>query len=97
MTYFALNLAFLVIVAVVAFVAARRQNWAALVLTGAVVLVFTAVFDNIMIAIGLVAYDSAHISGILIGMAPIEDFAYALAAIVGLPSLWVLLERRRRD
>jgi lycopene cyclase domain-containing protein len=97
MTYLALNAGFLAVVAVVAIIAARRQNWAALVLTGAVVLVFTAVFDNIIIAVGLVAYDPTHISGIRIGIAPLEDFAYALAAILGLPSLWVLLERRRRD
>ncbi len=54
----------------------------------------TAVFDNIMISIGLVAYNEALISGAFIGVAPLEDFAYAIAAIVGLPSLWVLLEKR---
>ena len=59
-----------------------------------VLLLMTAVFDNIMIGIGLVGYDPALISGAFIGIAPFEDFAYALAAAVLLPSLWVLLERR---
>lgn len=59
-----------------------------------VLLLMTAVFDNIMIGIGLVGYDPALISGAFIGIAPLEDFAYALAAAVLLPSLWVLLERR---
>ena len=59
-----------------------------------VLLLMTALFDNIMIGIGLVGYDPALISGAFIGIAPLEDFAYAIAAAVLLPSLWVLLERR---
>lgn len=59
-----------------------------------VLLLMTALFDNIMIGIGLVGYDPALISGAFIGVAPLEDFAYAIAAAVLLPSLWVLLERR---
>ena len=56
-----------------------------------VLLVMTAVFDNVMIGIGLVGYDAARISGVFVGMAPLEDFAYAVAALVLLPSVWVLL------
>jgi lycopene cyclase domain-containing protein len=56
--------------------------------------VMTAVFDNIMISVGLVDYAPQLISGAFIGVAPLEDFAYAIAAIVGLPSLWVLLGRK---
>ncbi|MBF4567950.1 lycopene cyclase domain-containing protein [Plantibacter sp. VKM Ac-2880] len=59
-----------------------------------VLLLMTALFDNVMIGIGLVGYDPALISGAFIGVAPLEDFAYAIAAAVLLPSLWVLLERR---
>ena len=59
-----------------------------------VLLLMTALFDNVMIGIGLVGYDPELISGAFIGIAPLEDFAYAIAAAVLLPSLWVLLERR---
>jgi lycopene cyclase domain-containing protein len=59
-----------------------------------VLLLMTALFDNVMIGIGLVGYDPELISGAFIGVAPLEDFAYAIAAAVLLPSLWVLLERR---
>ena len=97
MTYWALNAVFLAVVLVVAVLAARRLPWAAIGLTAAVLLVMTAVFDNLMIAVGLVAYDEARISGAFIGIAPLEDFAYAVAAVVGLPSLWVLLGPRRRS
>ncbi len=96
MTYWALNAIFLGVVLVVALLAARRLRWAAVGLTLAILLAMTAVFDNIMISIGLVAYNESLISGALIGVAPLEDFAYAIAAVVGLPSLWVLLDRRAR-
>jgi lycopene cyclase domain-containing protein len=56
-----------------------------------VLLVFTAVFDNLIIAAGIVAYDPAKISGVMIGIAPIEDFAYTLAAVLVLPTLWGVL------
>ena len=95
MTYWGLNAVFLAVVAVAAIVAARRLRWAAVGLTLAVLLVMTAVFDNVMISIGLVAYNESLISGAFIGVAPLEDFAYAIAAVIGLPSLWVLLEKRR--
>jgi hypothetical protein len=48
-----------------------------------------------MISVGLVDYNPALISGMFVGVAPLEDFAYAIAAVIGLPSLWVLLEGRR--
>ena len=95
-TYWALNAIFLSIVVVLDIIAFRRVRWAAIGVTAAVLLVMTAVFDNIMISVGLVAYNETLISGAFIGVAPLEDFAYAVAAIVGLPALWALLERKPR-
>jgi lycopene cyclase domain-containing protein len=92
-TYWALNASFLAVVAVVAVIAARRVRWAAVGLAAAVLLVLTAVFDNVMIGVGLVDYAPSRISGVLIGSAPLEDFAYAIAAVVGLPAVWSLLPR----
>lgn len=98
MTYWALNAVFLAVVVVVAVVAVlvRRPPAAASVLLGlGVLLVMTAVFDNVMIGIGLVGYNASLISGAFVGIAPLEDFAYAIAAAVLLPSLWCLLGVRR--
>ena len=98
MTYWALNAVFLAAVAVVAVIAVmvrRPPAVASVGLTLGVVLVMTAVFDNVMIGVGLVGYDEAKISGAFIGIAPLEDFAYAIAAAVLLPSLWALLGGRR--
>jgi lycopene cyclase domain-containing protein len=95
MTYWMLNAGFLAGVAVIAVLAVakarRRMPWVAVVITFGVVALLTAVFDNILIAVGIIAYDPALSSGILLGRAPIEDFSYALAAAVLLPSLWILL------
>ena len=99
MNYWALNVFFLAgagIVAVIAAAKVRRTRPAVAVLvTLGILLVFTAVFDNVMIGVGLVGYDPALISGVKIGIAPLEDFAYAVAAAILLPSLWVLLPARR--
>ena len=100
MTYLLLNTVFLAVVAVLLVMALRRGRLRVPALLGtlAVLLVMTAVFDNIMIGVGLlVAYDDDLISGIRIGVAPIEDFAYAIAAALALPALWVLLPSRRRS
>jgi lycopene cyclase domain-containing protein len=94
-----LNGVFLAVVACVAFaavIARRSPRWRAVVLSGLVVMVLTAAFDNVMIAIGLFGYNPQQISGAIIGLAPLEDFAYAIAAVVLLPALWHLLGGRRQ-
>jgi lycopene cyclase domain-containing protein len=101
MTYGLINLPFVIVGLIMLAVASRgagRPSARAIALTGAIVLVMTAVFDNVMIAVGLVGYDPARISGLRIGLAPVEDFAYAVVAVVLLPALWTLLPAgRRRD
>jgi lycopene cyclase domain-containing protein len=68
------------------------------VLAGVVLVGLTLVFDNIMIAAGLFAYADAHISGLRIGLVPIEDLSYPLALAIALPGVWQLIPRgRRRD
>ena len=65
-------------------------------ITAAALFVLTAVFDNVMIGAGLFHYSPEHLTGLRIGLAPLEDFAYPLAAAILLPSLWTVLRRRRR-
>ena len=98
MTYWSLNAFFLGAVAVIALAAVlsgRGPRWKALGLAAIALLATTAVFDNVMIGIGLVDYNPDLISGAFVGVAPLEDFAYAIAAVVLLPSLWHLLEKRK--
>ncbi|WP_250446399.1 lycopene cyclase domain-containing protein [Actinotalea sp. C106] len=74
-----------------------RPSLRALGIAAVVLLVMTAVFDNLMIRSGLVAYDDAERIGWSIGVAPVEDFAYSVAAVLLLPALWHLLGRRRGE
>ncbi len=94
MTYTLLNVVFLALVALVAIVGLvvrRAPRWRAVGLAAVLLLTLTAVFDNVIIGTGLVAYDDSLISGVRIGLAPIEDFAYTVAALVLLPTVWELL------
>ena len=67
------------------------RRMAALFLTLAVLVLLTGVFDNLIVGLGIVSYDEAKISGVLVCVAPLEDFAYAIAAVFALPALWLLL------
>jgi lycopene cyclase domain-containing protein len=96
-TYWLLNVVFLALVlalAVAAIVTRRTPRWRAIVITAGILLIMTAVFDNVMISVGLIGYNSDSISGAFVGVAPLEDFAYSLAAVVALPCLWALLGSR---
>ncbi|WP_336646791.1 lycopene cyclase domain-containing protein [Microbacterium sp. USHLN186] len=97
MSYVLLCAGFIALAAVVALISRRRNRMpslAALAVATGSLLLLTAVFDNVMIAVGLFDYADAHISGIRVGAAPIEDFTYPLAAVILLPALW---SRLRRD
>jgi lycopene cyclase domain-containing protein len=98
MTYWSLNAIFLAVVAVVAVAALlvrRAPRWKAIGLAAIPLLIMTAVFDNVLVGLGIVGYDPSRISGVTIGVAPLEDFAYSIAVVVLLPSLWTLLTPRK--
>ncbi|MET0975541.1 MAG: lycopene cyclase domain-containing protein [Leifsonia sp.] len=99
MSYAALDLIVLAIVAVVAAIALPRRPRLIrpIILTIVVLFALTAVFDNIMISVGLMVYSDEGRSGIDLGLAPIEDFAYPLAGALLLPSIWVLIGRKEDD
>lgn len=80
MNYFWLNCIFLAAVLLLALPVMAQIKWRAIGYATAALLAITAIFDNVIIGLGIVAYDPALISGIKVGLAPIEDFAYSLAA-----------------
>ena len=92
MTYLQLSAVFLGVAAVagsaLVLVARRRPHLGALGITAIVLVLLTAVFDTVMIAAGLFHYSSAHLIGLHIGLAPLEDFAYPLAGVLLLPAVW---------
>ena len=90
-TYLLLNIFFMCAVLLV--LGIRTFNKAQLV-TLVALLVLTAVFDSIIVGLNIVGYDPTKILGIYIGNAPIEDFFYAILAVIMIPVLWHKLERR---
>ena len=80
MTYLGLNAIFLVALALLTIPVFKKLSWRTIGLATLALVLITAVFDNLIIALGIVAYDENLISGIKLGVAPIEDFAYSLAA-----------------
>ncbi|WP_433122312.1 lycopene cyclase domain-containing protein [Arthrobacter koreensis] len=103
MTYWLLNLCFLLPAAGLLAAALLRRRRSGhcnrgfilrLAGTAGVLLALTAVFDNLMIAVDLFGYNPERISGAFLGLAPLEDFAYPLAAVLLLPALWELLSPR---
>lgn len=99
MTFTLINAVFLAVAGAVMLLALARcrgrgtpgPSWRALGLATAVLFALTAVFDNVMIAAGLFDYGREQRLGILVGQAPVEDFAYPLGAVLLLPAVWLLL------
>ncbi|MEZ0447191.1 lycopene cyclase domain-containing protein [Cellulomonas sp. ICMP 17802] len=94
MTNIVLNVIVLAVLGAVSWPVLRRMRALPIVWTVLHLCVLTAVFDTIMIDAGLYVFDPDKILGRYIWGAPLEDFAYAIAAAVGMPVLWVLLGRR---
>lgn len=55
----------------------------------------TAVFDSLLIYLEIIAYDMERLSGITIGLAPVEDFSYPLLVALVMPILWRRLGRSK--
>lgn len=58
-------------------VTGQPQTWRLLL----IMLLLTAIFDNIITGLPIVVYDEAKISGLRLLYAPIEDFGYTVAAV----------------
>jgi len=94
-TYLVMNLIFLVCIAVLFaqhLVKPTKAWW----LTLAILLALTAVFDSFIIGAGIVGYDMQKILGLYVGLAPVEDFFYAILAVVIVPALWKLFEPKTK-
>ncbi|WP_431277507.1 lycopene cyclase domain-containing protein [Leifsonia poae] len=105
MTYLLLSVVFLAVAAAVLGIAlwtapdradVLRTWWPGILIATVVVLVLTAIFDNIMIGSGLMEYTQGNTAGVRLGLVPLEDFAYPVAALMLLPALWLLFRKRAR-
>ncbi len=90
MSYLLISLPFLV-VAVVLWVARRNsapRQVAVTAVVAAVLLVLTAIFDNLMIWAELVGYGDEQRLGWQVGLVPIEDFFYPIFVALIVPAFW---------
>jgi lycopene cyclase domain-containing protein len=87
-TYLALNIVFMLIAFVILNLVSRKSPWRAIGFTMLWMLLTTLVFDNVIIALGIVGYDVTKISGFLVGLAPIEDFAYTVVSVMAVAIIW---------
>ena len=98
MTYPLIVVPFVVLTVLVTLATVRmpgfRRRMASSGLTALVLIGLTLVFDNLMIAVDLFSYPPEHLSGLRLGLAPVEDFAYPLCAAFLLPALYTLLTPR---
>lgn len=95
MTYLALNLTFMLIAFVILNLVSRKSPWRAIGFTMFWMLLVTLVFDNVIIGLDIVDYDPTKISGILLGLAPIEDFAYTVVAVLAVGIIWTKLTKEK--
>lgn len=94
--YLSVNLIFIAFAIATLLILVPRTRWGAYPVALIPMLILTAIFDNLIILAGIVDYDSSKISGIMIGVAPIEDFFYTLAAVLIVPSVWTFLGRVKK-
>lgn len=94
MSYLALAGVTALVGLLVAWLARKRLRISALAKAGLLLMLMTAVFDNLIIFSGIVAYDETLISGIKIWLAPIEDFSYTIFAIGLVPAIFEATGRR---
>ncbi len=95
MTYLILNTYYLAILIGFYFISGAYKQFALHLHTFAAMIIGTAIFDNAIIGFGLVAYDETKISGIKIGLAPIEDFAYSIAVVLLATSVAALMNKKK--
>lgn len=93
-TYSLINIVFLLVVAALIALWPIVFPLRRTLLVLGVLLVLTALFDSLIIGFSIVGYDVEKILGIYILKAPIEDFAYAIAAAFLVPFLWETLKER---
>ena len=94
MSYPLLTIVVLGIFAVYAFLMRRWLSLKPLTFAALMMFALTAIFDNVIIGTGIVAYDDDLLLGIKILYAPIEDFAYTAVAVVLVPSLFNLFRTK---
>lgn len=95
MNYLALNAVFMLMAFVILNVVIRKSPWKIISWTLLIMVLVTLIFDNLIVALGVVDYDTDKISGVFLGLVPIEDFAYTVVSVLAVSSIWHLMTRKK--
>ena len=68
--------------------ASRRLSKTTIVWLTLAIFTLSLVFDNIIVALKIVAYDPKKILRLFAPVAPIEDFGYTAVGVILIPVLW---------
>lgn len=96
-TYFGLSVPFLLFVILLDLVMLKtrvvktRDFWIVL----GIMLGFTAVFDQLFTGLPIVWYDFSLTSGVKLWYAPIEDFTYCIAAVIGIGAVTTYVSQEK--
>lgn len=97
LSYLALNLAVTIVLVALVWRSVRTLSPRATALNLAGLLLAAIVFDNLIVGLGIVAYDPERILGLKVGFAPVEDFLYTLVAALGVPAVYRWLGERKSN
>ena len=88
MSYGELNFIFLITAGILTWIIKSRYQCFTTPIVLLPMLVLTAIFDNLIVATGIVAYDESKLLGIKLLTVPLEDFAYTIVAVLLVPAIW---------
>lgn len=94
-SYILLNIIFIISVVTAIYILLGRRLLQFLSRVGAVLIlliILTLIFDNIIIAVGIVDYNFDKTLGIIIYKMPIEDIFYSLMALLLMHTLWKVVK-----
>ena len=86
-TYLILNLIFILFICILFRIKPDKLT-KHIFYTLTLLMILTAIFDNLIIASSIVSYDKFKILGVFIVKAPVEDFMYAILAGLLVPIVW---------
>jgi lycopene cyclase domain-containing protein len=95
MNYLALNVVFMLIAFVILNVFVRKSPWKLIGWTLLAMVLVTLIFDNVIVALGIVDYDTTKISGLVLGLVPIEDLAYTVVSVLAVSAIWHKLTKEK--
>lgn len=94
MSYGELNFIFLIVAGIITWIIKSRYQCFTAPIVLLPMLLLTAVFDNLIVASGIVAYDESKLLGIKILTVPVEDFAYTIVAVLLIPAIWKAMNKK---